>query len=120
MKNKIQILKNLFILPIVSLFIIACNSDGPEIEQPERIYYDQAQKRMNANNFNGAIESLSAIENMYPFGKYAEQAQVELIYAHFMNTETEAAHSATEKFINSLHLLSGRHHTNYGFSFCRV
>ena len=99
MKNKIQILKNLFILPIVSLFIIACNSDGPEIEQPERIYYDQAQKRMNANNFNGAIESLSAIENMYPFGKYAEQAQVELIYAHFMNTETEAAHSAAEKFI---------------------
>lgn len=99
MKNKIQILKNLFILPIVSLFIIACNSDGPEIEQPEKIYYDQAQKRMNANNFNGAIESLSAIENMYPFGKYAEQAQVELIYAHFMNTETEAAHSAAEKFI---------------------
>ena len=87
------------ILILTSLFIIACNSDGPEIEQPERIYYDQAQKRMNANNFNGAIESLSAIENMYPFGKYAEQAQVELIYAHFMNTETEAAHSAAEKFI---------------------
>ena len=70
-----------------------------EVEQPEKIYYDQAQKRMNAKNYYGAIESLEAIENRYPFGKYAEQAQVELIYAHFMNSETEASHSAAEKFI---------------------
>jgi len=99
MKYSIQIFKKILLVPIVSLFIVACNSDGPEIEQPEKIYYDQAQRRMNSNNFTGAIESLEAIENRYPFGKYAEQAQVELIYAHFMNMETEAAHSAAEKFI---------------------
>ena len=84
---------------MISFIVVSCNSDGPEVEQPEKIYYDQAQRRMNSNNFNGAIESLEAIENMYPFGKYAEQAQVELIYAHFMNSETEAAHSSAEKFI---------------------
>ena len=73
--------KFFILLPIVSVFMIGCNSDGPEIEQPEKIYYDQAQRRMAANNFFGAIESLEAIETRYPFGKYAEQAQVELIYA---------------------------------------
>ena len=99
MKHMVKILKNLLIIPVAALFISACSSDGPEIEQPEKIYYDQAQRRMIAKNYNGAIESLEAIENRYPFGKYAEQAQVELIYAHFMNTETEAAHSAAEKFI---------------------
>mgnify|MGYP002038633373 CR=1 FL=1 len=31
-----------------------CVSDGPEIEQPEKIYYDQAQRRMNSNNFSVA------------------------------------------------------------------
>ena len=31
---------------IVSILIVSCNSDGPEIEQPEKIYYDLAQKRM--------------------------------------------------------------------------
>ena len=86
-------------LPIVAFFMVSCNSDGPEIEQPEKIYYDQAQRRMASNNFFGAIESLEAIETRYPFGKYAEQAQVELIYAHLMNSEPEAAHSAAEKFI---------------------
>ena len=91
--------KTVLIAPILMIAISGCNSDGPEIEQPEKIYYEQAQRRMAARNFYGAIESLEAIENRYPFGKYAEQAQVELIYAHFMNSETEASHSAAEKFI---------------------
>ena len=79
--------------------MLGCNSDGPEIEQPEKIYYDQAQKRMAAKNFFAAIESLEAIETRYPFGKYADQAQVELIYAHFMNSAPDASHAAAEKFI---------------------
>ena len=84
---------------IVSTLIVSCNSDGPEIEQPEKIYYDLAQKRMLNQNYIGAIESLEAIESKYPFGRYAEQAQVELIYANFMNSQTIASHAAAEKFI---------------------
>ena len=84
---------------IVSILIVSCNSDGPEIEQPEKIYYDLAQKRMLNKNYIGAIESLEAIESKYPFGRYAEQAQVELIYANFMNGQTNGAHAAAEKFI---------------------
>ena len=91
--------KLIFCLSIVAFFMVSCNSDGPEIEQPEKIYYDQAQRRMASNNFFGAIESLEAIETMYPFGKYAEQAQVELIYANFMNSDSVASHAAAEKFI---------------------
>lgn len=88
--------KFLFSLSIVSFLMVSCSSDGPELEQPEKIYYDQAQRRMASKNFIGAIESLEAIESRYPFGKYAEQAQIELIYAFFMNGEPEAAHSASE------------------------
>ena len=84
---------------IVSTLIVSCNSDGPEIEQPEKIYYDLAQKRMLNQNYIGAIESLEAIESKYPFGRYAEQAQVELIYANFMNGQTIGSHAAAEKFI---------------------
>jgi len=54
---------------------------------------------MLTGNYIGAIEALETIESRYPFGKYAEQAQVELIYAHLMNSEPEAAHSSAEKFI---------------------
>ena len=82
-----------------SLIISGCSTDQQEIERPEKIYYDQAQRRMKAGNYFGAIDSLTAIETQYPFGKFSEQAQVELIYAYFMNSENEAAHSSAERFI---------------------
>ena len=98
MKKKIRaVVVFSIVLPLV--FLTSCNSDGPEIEKPEKIYYDLAQRRMKANNFFSAIESLEAIEARYPFGRYAEQAQSELIYAYFMNGEDEASHEAAEKFI---------------------
>jgi len=82
-----------------AFFISSCSKDEVEIERPEKVYYDTAQRRMKVNNYFGAIESLQRIETQYPFGKYAEQAQVELVYCYFMNGETEAAHSSAERFI---------------------
>ena len=99
MKNYRKNIKIIVFSIFFTTIIAGCKSDGEEIEQPEKIYYDQAQARMSSGNYFGAIESLEAIDTRYPFGKFAEQAQIELIYAHFMNTETEAAHSAAEKFI---------------------
>ena len=94
--------KNILFLSIAltcALGITSCSKDQAEIERPEKVYYDQAQRRIKVNNYFGAIESLQRIETQYPFGKYAEQAQVELVYCYFMNGETEAAHSAAERFI---------------------
>ena len=70
MKNKIYSNKYSILLFFIVFVIVGCNSDGPEVEQPEKIYYDQAQKRMNAKNYYGAIESLEAIENhvLFPIG----------------------------------------------------
>ena len=99
MKTLLKNLKFFAFICISSAVLVGCKSDGEEIEQPEKIYYDQAQLRISSKNYFGAIESLEAIETMYPFGKYAEQAQIELVYAYFMNSETEAAHAAAEKFI---------------------
>lgn len=98
MKHKRKLL-SVKLLAIATFSLVSCNSDGPEIEQPEKVYYDLAQKRIQSKNYIAAIESLQAIETRYPFGRYAEQAQVELIYVYFMNGENLAAHAAAEKFI---------------------
>ena len=83
----------------LSFFNSSCSKDEVEIERPEKVYYDQAQRRIKVNNYYGAIESLQKIEPQYPFGKYAEQAQVELIYCQYMNGDDIAAHAASERFI---------------------
>ena len=88
-------------LGMLASFVVftGCSSDGPVIEQPEQQYYEIAQSRMRAKNYFSAIDALEMIVTRYPFGSYAEQAQSELIYVHFMNGDDEAAHAATEKFI---------------------
>ena len=66
-------LKNILSLPMVLtcvFFISSCSKDEVEIERPEKVYYDQAQRRIKVNNYFGAIESLQRIETQYPFGKY--------------------------------------------------
>ena len=89
----------LILILAISFFNSSCSKDEVEIERPEKVYYDQAQRRIKVNNYYGAIESLQKIETQYPFGKYAEQAQVELIYCQYMNGDDIAAHAASERFI---------------------
>ena len=61
--------------------------------------YDAAQKNIKSSNFDLAIKNLQLLEARYPFGPYAEQAQLELIYAHYRNFDHEEAVAAADRFI---------------------
>ena len=61
--------------------------------------YEDAQRYLRNGNFDLAVKSLQLLESRYPFGKYAEQAQLELIYAHYNAFEHEAAVEAADRFI---------------------
>src|SRR3546814_10404216 len=54
---------------------------------------------LDNNSYTSATAKLKALESRYPFGRYADQAQLELIYANYKNAEPEAAKSAAERFI---------------------
>ena len=82
-------------------FVAACSSNKPEVDEnlSESELYQQAQEDLSSNSYNNAVAKLKALESRYPFGRYAEQAQLELIYAYYKNVEPEAAKSAAERFI---------------------
>ncbi len=94
MKNKILI-TSIFILLLTS----CASKDDEEREPAEVQLYNLAQDRINAKNYDGAVDSLSRIERFYPFGVYAEQARADLIYAHYMTGDFDAAYASSEKFI---------------------
>ena len=58
-----------------------------------------AQRALNARNFRGAIATYQALESRFPFGRFAAQGQLELIYAYYSNLDLEAARSAADRFI---------------------
>ena len=87
------------LLLVLILSSCSSNEEMPDERLVEKELYDQAQSRLKNGSFSTAIMSLEALEARFPFGRYAEQAQSELIYAYFMNGEDEASHEAAEKFI---------------------
>ena len=88
---------------LLSLAITACSSteEGPDIaaDTGEQQIYEQAQRYLNQSSWDLAIRSLQTLESRYPFGQYAEQAQLEIIYAHYNAYEQEAAVEAADRFI---------------------
>lgn len=98
----------------VTFLIVGCASseEAPNERLLEKELYDQAQTRLSSENFATAIISLETLESRFPFGRYAEQSQAELIYAYYRNYQYEAAKSAADRFIN----LHPRHpHTDYAY-----
>ncbi len=91
--------KHLLLIAIFAL-TAACSSNETISENlGEAELYRQAQADLDNKSFTSAINKLKALESRYPFGRFAEQAQLELIYAYYRNTEPEAARSSAERFI---------------------
>ena len=89
---------------LTSVFFTSCASDQEVITEDiaEKRLYDQAQRRLKTKNFVSAILTLETLEKRFPFGKYAEQAQIELVYAYYKSVNYDQAILAAERFI-SLH-----------------
>ncbi|MCD6438508.1 MAG: outer membrane protein assembly factor BamD, partial [Halomonas sp.] len=82
----------------------ASNDTTPEEEDEfsgvqERELYELARTALDSNRFPIAIERLEALDTRYPFGPHAEQAQLELIYAYYENSNWEEARAAASRFI---------------------
>jgi outer membrane protein assembly factor BamD len=84
-----------------SIFLTACSTVDEEesIRGTERGIYEQAQAHMRGENYPSAVRKLQLLESRFPFGKYAEQAQLELIYAHYRSGDFAEAMAAADRFI---------------------
>ncbi|WP_312484085.1 outer membrane protein assembly factor BamD [Stutzerimonas nitrititolerans] len=91
--------KHLLLIAIFAL-TAACSSNETISENlGETELYQQAQADLDNKSYTSAITKLKTLESRYPFGRFAEQAQLELIYAYYRNMEPEAARSSAERFI---------------------
>ena len=62
-------------------------------------YYSAAKEQFDNHNWDAAIKLYELLEAKYPFGRFAQQAQLEVAYAYYKQGETASATSALEKFI---------------------
>jgi outer membrane protein assembly factor BamD len=63
--------------------------------------YKLAHDAMVEGNYNRAIKLFETLEARYPYGRFAQQAVLELAYANYRTGETAAAVAAADRFIRT-------------------
>lgn len=92
----------LFWLALLALVITGCSSN-PE-NRPERTemgQYKEARESLESKNFLTAIDQLKELEARFPYGDYAEQAQLDLIYAQYQAVDYPATVVAAQRFMRN-------------------
>ncbi|TCB66938.1 outer membrane protein assembly factor BamD [Acinetobacter sp. ANC 4178] len=70
---------------------------GPQLS--EQVYIQKAEKALDNGQYTDAAKYLEAIDTYYPTGDYAQQAQLDLLYAKFQQKDYEGTISLAERFI---------------------
>ena len=61
--------------------------------------YGEAKDAMNSKSWDKAIKYLEKLEARYPYGRFAQQAQLDVAYAYWKNAERASAIAAADRFI---------------------
>lgn len=61
--------------------------------------YAEAKDAMSSGEYNKAIKYYEKLEARYPYGRFAQQAQLEIAYAYWKDNERASAIAATDRFI---------------------
>lgn len=61
--------------------------------------YAEAKDNLDSGNYERAVKLFETLEARYPFGRYAQQAQLEVAYAYYKDNEPISAIAACDRFI---------------------
>lgn len=87
-----------YLLLGVIISLSACSSKEEEYTT-EADLYQAINEQLEHSRWEAAIKNLNTMEENFPFGTYAEQSQLELIYAHYQSGQPDAAIATANRFI---------------------
>ena len=61
--------------------------------------YAEARQELADRNWQNAIKHYERIESRYPFGRFAQQAMIEVSYAHWKNEDIASALASIDRFV---------------------
>ena len=86
---------------LLAAILAGCGSWGEKLDRKDwtaEQWYNAAKEALDSGSYDAAIKLYEQLESKYPFGRYAQQAQVEIAYAYYKQGETAQAISAIDKF----------------------
>lgn len=87
------------------MFILTgCGSDGEEREDNTITageLYERSKQSLTNGSYDRAIFQYRQLQSRFPFGRYAEQAQLELAYAYYKNFEPDLSTTTLDRFLRT-------------------
>ncbi len=81
------------------LTLVACSSTPEDKNVSADELYLQAMEGMEDHNFETAVKKFEKLQSRFPYGRYAQQAQMEIAYAYYKQGEPAPALSAIDRFL---------------------
>lgn len=72
---------------------------GQVVEGSAEALYADAKKSLDKNQFATAIEKLERLEATYPFGDFTAQAQLDIAYAYYKQTEYDSSAATIDRYL---------------------
>jgi outer membrane protein assembly factor BamD len=86
---------------LIAALLIGCSGiekDATAKWDADRLY-KEAREELDGGAYAKARENLEKLESRYPFGRYAQQAQVEIAYTYYKENEPAQAITAVDRFL---------------------
>lgn len=85
---------------VCALSLSACGSTGDRLkgETPEALF-TEAKELQDGGSYERAIKGFEQLEGTFPYGRYAQQAQLEIAYTYYKMLESASAVAAADRFI---------------------
>jgi outer membrane protein assembly factor BamD len=88
---------------LLGILIAACGLLPEQIDETKgwsaQKLYTEAKDYLTSRDYEKAIKYYEKLESRYPYGRYAQQAQIEIAYAYYKDNEPAQAVTAADRFI---------------------
>ena len=89
----------------ISLLLLAsCSSNNDPYAsfkgQSAKVIFTNGEIAMAKGNYDDAAKNFEALDALYPFGPYAQKAQLDLIYTYYQNDDAPNAAAAAGRYIH--------------------
>src|SRR5689334_21829530 len=100
---RVMIVLRISLALLFGVLVAACGL-LPELEDETRGWsaqklYAEAKDNLDSRNYEKAVKYYQKLEARYPYGRYAQQAQLEMAYAYFKDNEPAQSIAAADRFI---------------------
>ena len=102
---------------VAAVFVVSLSACGllPETKDETAGWtasklYAEAKEELDSGGYDRSIKLLEKLESRYPFGTYAQQAQMDIAYAYYRQADTPQALATVDRFIK---LYPNHKHVDY-------